>query len=93
MKNITNAYLVLSVADIRAMLHAAELEQKVRCEVHETVCIVLKNIEISFDEGDKPQISSWSIVAAADKLVAESNEDLNIRDANPTPMNHSDAAI
>lgn len=93
MKNITNAYLVLSVSDIRAMLHAAELEQKVRGESRESISIVLRNIVVTFDEGDKPQISDWSVMAAVDTCVAESNIALDSRGAESITFNDSDAAI
>lgn len=71
MKNtINHAYLVLSVGEIRAMLHAALLEQKVRGEGRESICIVLRDITVS-DDG---QISS--VMEAVDRLVVESNNAL-----------------
>lgn len=99
MKNITNAYLVLSVADIRAMLHAAELEQKVRGESRESITIVLEDITIICEGEEFPQITAWSVAAAVERHVAVSNEDLEngysarARGAASTTMNHSDAAI
>lgn len=100
MKNTTNAYLVLSVANIRAMLHAAELEQKVRGEpTRESVTIVLHDIAINYDESLQPQVASWSIVEAVNKLVVVYNEYLAehgswaAQNAASTTMNHSDAAI
>lgn len=61
---------MLSVSDIRAILHAAELEKKVRGETRESICIVLRGITVS-DDG---QISS--VMEAVDKLTAESNNAL-----------------
>lgn len=75
------------------MLHAGELEQKVRGESRESICIVLRDLAISFDIGDKPQIPSCSIMRAVDNLVAESNKYLESQGAESITFNDSDAAI
>lgn len=74
MKNTTikNAYLVISCSEIRVMLHAAELEKKVRGEDRESICIVLRDIVVLGDGS----ITSWSIMQAVDRLTAESNNAL-----------------
>lgn len=82
MKNTTikNAYLVISCSEIRAMLHAAELEKKVRGEDRESITITLVDITV-YPGGpcQPPQIASWSIIQAVDRLVDESNNALELR--------------
>lgn len=79
MKNISNAYLVLSVAEIRAMLHAGELEKKVRGEDRESITIVLNNLVVVEDDYGDAQIDTCSLMRAVDWCVAASNEYLDNR--------------
>lgn len=76
MENISNAYLVLSVAEIRALLRAAELEQTCRGNLEESVCLVLQNITVLVEEETEPQIASWSINKAVADAVNLSLDEL-----------------
>lgn len=89
MKNISNAYLVLSVSQIRELLVAAEADQKASQNPCDSHCVVLENIAIDTQSFHTPQIGSVSMNSA----WRVAHEKAEARYAFRACMNHSDAAI